>query len=113
MNSSGSTVKNARHLFGFLLTVGFVLVGFYNYSLLKQTRRLENLITFLEAQKTKVVQLAESEETNTSRFVEITAASAAEKYAASNKSKVLAIPKFPLQPCKIDLWSGESFFFHI
>ena len=110
MNSSGSTVKNARHLFGFLLTVGFVLVGFYNYSLLKQTRRLENLITFLEAQRTKVVQLAESEETNASRFVEITAA---EKYAASNESKVPAIPKFPLQPCKIDLWSGESFSFHI
>ena len=55
MSNSNLRTGNAKILFGFILVVGFVLVGFYNYTLIKHTNKLENIVTFLEAQKLKVV----------------------------------------------------------
>ena len=108
-NTSSTKVNLAKHLFCFITFMGFVMVGYYKHSLFNQTRRIDNLLTFLEEQKSKirVVQLAKG--SNSSGAFEHGQTILHREHTASNKSRPwdVIVPSHRIETCTVNLSSCE------
>ena len=107
---SSFNVTVAKHLFGFVTLVGFVIVGYYNYSLFNQTKRMEELLSYLEGQKKNVREIQSREVRNASFIAHHRLSSLQRAYSAQNESRQWfdVIRSVHKEQCKVNSSSGES-----
>ena len=105
MKGSNLNTGNTKFLFSFIVVLGIALIGFYNYSLIQHTSKLEHLVKFLEAQKLKVVQPSSDNVTVAiNKELRDTAASRQGMYAETQPKR--RINEKYLKPCAVNLSSG-------
>ena len=90
--------------------MGFFIVGYYNYSLFNQTKRVENLLTYLEEQRSKLRVIQSVEVSNASRVAEQRQTALQRELSAPNKSRQWddIFPGVRTEQCKVNLSSGEQ-----
>lgn len=108
MRSSFSRVPQLKHLFSFAIMTGFLLAGYYNYSLFQQIRKLENLLSIIEAQKSKLREAQLIEAKDCSNVLVHGAAQLQKNYSVScNRKNKFELPTEHIQSCRVNLSTGK------
>ena len=105
MKGSNLNTGNTKFLFSFIVVLGIALIGFYNYSLIQHTSKLEHLVKFLEAQKLKVVQPS-SENVTVAINKELHDTAASRQGMHAKAQTIRRINEKYLKPCAVNLSSG-------
>ena len=103
-------VTVAKHLFCFVTLMGIVIVGYYSYSLFNQTKRMEDILSYLEDQKKNLREIQSKMEGRNASFIAHHRLSSLQRaYSAQNESRQWfdVIRSVHKEQCKVNTSSGE------